>query len=463
MASAPVRGIQHYIRLAKSMLIHLTQSKDTAPELTQLLKHIRHHRIRFRRTGNHKSFVLDNNISLDGLTRRLKRAFWHSSTAPKTRQGETRVNGSANTDGCYFNGISWHHGRRVHQDFARIVKCITEQVTMKKDGSLQIRSMDPCAFRIFMRLLGKKIIPIICEMAIFDEHIRVATAVDCIAYDTVRNRLIAIELKTGHETQRNYSAHNGRSKLLHPLDQVPDSPLNRAAIQLVVSLLMIYRRYGVKIHDAMVVRPLSMSGIVQFYQLPPWIQLPGYQSLIYNKMKQGIGSSQESRFLKMPATKRKREEMEADEKRQRVIEKSIDPKSTVFWIPDSTQESKEEPTDSDSESEMEVVVDSESESGAETKFTEEMERIADDLFGSDSDSDYIPPEIASSSESPSPPVSPSLPPIIDLDWDTTERELLDYIQGQDGQGQEIRQGIDRNVRPDSDPDPPFPWASRIHG
>lgn len=442
--SAPVRGLDHYIRVAKGILKRLKE-RDTMPmNVAKLLKHSRHQRIRFRRNGMYKAFVMDRNIALDGLTKRLKGTFWNSSTAPRVKQGEKPAIANFGANGCYARGWSWRHGRRVHEDFARIVKCVTHQTTVRKGGSAQIRSTDPCAFRMFMYLVRKNIVPLLCEMAIFDEPIRIATAIDCIAYDSRRDRLVAIEIKTGHETQRNYGTNNGKTKLTGALSQVPDSPLNRAAIQLMVSLLMILRRYHVQVDDAFVLRPISQGGIIQKYDMPRWILDDRYQKLIYCAMRRSIGMTQDRREFNRPLSKQKRTELENKEAAQKAIEQADDPHAELYWYPSPPAVAIEpEPAplvppvnaaDEVHENESERESDSESSESSDTDSLEELFGSAPSTPISEADETTPTSDSCDSEWTPRDPVDdrdvPSPPRVTaNLEWEDVESDLLDFIHG----------------------------------
>lgn len=329
--SDPVLGLQSYIREGKSLLLQMLRSKDKPPELRKLLKHVRHRRIKFVQRGGYKTFIMDDNIIMDGLTKCLMGSFWKSSTAPKVTQGDTKTKVTVNTGGCYYGGISRKHGQRAHADFAKIVKCMTSQTTIRKGGSYTISKVDACAFRMFMTLIRKKIVPVICEMAVYDEYLRIATAVDCIAYDLRSHRVIAIEIKTGHTTQRNYSMHKKGKTLLSPLHMAPDSPLNRAWIQLLTTLLIVKRRYGINIHDGLVVRPLGQTGRVQTYKIPEWMEIYGYQHIIYTTLKSRLRGSRESRSFNVPATAKVRSKFHQDREKQRARERMSDPCPDQYW------------------------------------------------------------------------------------------------------------------------------------
>lgn len=326
--------VQLFTILAKKKLLKLKNQENPPEKLLKLLKHERHKRVKFRRTGCYKSFVLDQHIPLEGLTKRLHGVFWTSGTAPKVYEGERAPSTAAGgASSCYYQGRSWKHGRKVHEDFARIVKNVTHQQTQKRDGSNMIAKVDPCSYRMFVRLVKNDIIPIICEMIIFDEYSRMGTAIDCIAYDVKKGRVVVIEIKTGHETQRNYSANNGKKLLKSSLSAIMDSPLNRASVQLVTSILILLRRYNVHVDDALILRPLSIGSIVQMYKMPRWILTEHYQRCMYADIRRALGTSHERREFNTPGTKRKRTAMQDQSAKQSYFEKRFDPKRNLFWIP----------------------------------------------------------------------------------------------------------------------------------
>lgn len=335
-----VRGahdVENQIRKAKAMLQSASNRK--IPEtLKQLVYHCRVERLLFKRTGFTKSFVVDRNLIFSGLTKRLKRAFWKHRIAPSKSDKQRRSQTSA---GCYAGGRGAAHGRKVHQDFQRLVRGIAQPLN-KQGGTSYVSKVDPCAYRMLVAMLKCGWVPIKSEFAIFDEHTRIATAIDCIAWDVRCNTGVVIEIKTGHESQSNYEATSRKQMLLGPLDKIPDSPCNRAAVQLMVTLLILKRRYNVDFEQAAIVRPLSRVKDVQIYKMPRWIMLPSIQCAMYAHLKETTGIHVERRVFKRTGTESQREQMETQESAQKAIELSADPKADIAWIP-STCISKSPP------------------------------------------------------------------------------------------------------------------------
>ena len=198
-----------------------------------------------------------------------------------------------------------------------------------------VSHVDPCSARVLVAMLRKGWVPIKSEFSIFDEHTRIATSIDCIAWDVVRRTGVVIEIKTGHESQTNYEATTGKTKFLPPLERIPDSPLNRAAVQLGVTLIILLRRYNIHFEQAAVIRPRSRNKDVQVYNLPKWIMLPGLQRKMYGRLKETTGIHVERRFFKRTGSQKQRAQLDLQEAAQKEIEVGPDPKETVVWQPRS--------------------------------------------------------------------------------------------------------------------------------
>lgn len=300
--------------------------------LKKLVYHERNKRITYKRKGHSKSFWVDYFLIYNGISKRLKSTFWKHHIAPSKPDLKSHGKEKKRTsNGCYSGGKTAAHGRKVHEDMERIIRAI--RLPLQKNGGVPyVSKVDPCAYRMFLAMLKRGWIPVKSEFCIFDEYLRIATAVDCIAWDVHRKRAVLIEIKTGHDSQTDYEATTGKIRLLEPLAQVPDSPLNRAAIQLLVSLLMIQRRYGIQFDDGAIIRPRSRNNDVQIYNLPKWILLPGIQRSIYARLNETIGQT-EQLFARRPASKEKRDKIELLELTQKAIEAAPDPHEEIVWSP----------------------------------------------------------------------------------------------------------------------------------
>lgn len=342
MSYEGVHDAEAIVKKAKAM-IHNKSNGPIPKCIKDLVYHERTKRIQFRRTGLAKSFVIDKNLSFNGISKRLKKTFWKHRIAPSASNSKSKTASKnaerkipRNATGCYHGGSTAAHGRKVHTDFQRLVNAI--RLPLNKSGGIPyVSKVDPCAYRLMNRMLMEGWVPVKSEFCIFDEHLRIATAVDCIAWDIKNRRGVLIEIKTGHEGQYNYESNDGKTKLLEPLTKIPDSPLNRAAVQLTVSLLMILRRYDIRFDTAAVIRPRSRTKDVQIYNIPKWILLPSLQCKMYARLKETVGLHTERRFFKRTANQVERSAFELQEAAQKAIEVGPDPKADVTWGLDSNK------------------------------------------------------------------------------------------------------------------------------
>lgn len=342
------QNVRRVVQQARSLIIAGNSLKTLPTKLMQLITHPRNRRVHFKRRITHKdadtkkmvgfkSFVVDKNLTYDGITKPMKQAFWTSFAAPPVRTKVDPCTKAATTkaaNGCYGGGKGKNHGTRVHQDFERLVKVIRGELR-KKNGDMVVGEVDPCAYRILTSLINRKIVPFYSEFVIFDEFSGLATAIDYLAWDTVNNTLIAVEIKTGHIGQSDYAAVCGNAHFREPHDVIPDSPLNRAATQLLMSMLIISRRYGVQIDHAIVVRPLSTSNKVQLYDMPEWTKDHARQERMYAHLRAFVTSGANARRItkRTGMGEKQRAALERQESRRTLLETGEDPAANVFWTP----------------------------------------------------------------------------------------------------------------------------------
>ena len=186
---------------------------------------------------------------------------------------------------CYHNGSGLKHGTQVHNDMERIIEMILyesnrlghlgsnpvdifddvpNQVSEYEKDRLKcisgvLKFMDPCAFSILNILVTRQIIPIRTEYAIYNELLTIATNVDMIAWDIKNSKGLIVEIKTGHNAQTNYNAHDGVSYLSidHEGICMKDTALNRASIQLLFPLIFVRQLYGIDMDGGLIIRTAS--------------------------------------------------------------------------------------------------------------------------------------------------------------------------------------------------------------
>lgn len=337
------QNIRRVVEKARVLLATISKNGKIPESLEQLILHPRNRRVTFngrklyrdsktKKSIAFKSFVVDKNLTFDGITRVFKQVIWSSYAAPAVR--DKKQPSPKSVSGCYGGGTGKHHGTKVHQDFERMVKVIRGQL-QRKNGNYTIGQVDPCAYRMFTALINRKIIPLYAEYVIFDEYSGLATAIDCLAWDVTNNEAIAIEIKTGHASQYDYAAVCGKSHFRQPHEFIADSPLNRAATQLLMSLLIIARRYGVQVDRGIIIRPLSTSRQVQMYDMPAWSLQKATQESLYAQMRGYVTSGANTRRI-MKRTgmgELQRLALERQESRRSLLETGADPSPDVFWVP----------------------------------------------------------------------------------------------------------------------------------
>lgn len=314
--------------------------------LCNLQYHPRNKRVCFRRvvthtsdiTGKrigHKTFLVDKNLHYDGITKPMKQTFWTSYAAPAVKdQVKGKKAGARTTSGCFHGGSGKLHGTKVHEGLEWLIRVIREPLK-KKDGTPVVPMVDPCSYRILCALVKRRIVPIFSEFVIFDEYSGLATAIDCIGWDISLGHLVAIEVKTGHVGQTNYSSVSGNAHFRPPMEIVPDSALNRAATQLMLSTLILARRYDIQVDRGIIIRPMSGHNNVQIYKMPAWTHLPEMQQNMYAQLRTFVTSGVNARrIMKRTANgARQRAAVGQQEVKQTVREAQEDPAYDVFWVP----------------------------------------------------------------------------------------------------------------------------------
>ena len=105
--------------------------------------------------------------------------------------------------------------------------------------------------------------PIAAQLNIFDEHLSIATAVDCICMDE-KGCVIIIEVKTGYEDYVHKSTHFMRA----PLGDIKNTPQNQHFLQLGLMCIILEKHYWKHPYKAYVVR-IDERGIRR-EELPKW-------------------------------------------------------------------------------------------------------------------------------------------------------------------------------------------------
>jgi len=323
------------------VLLHAPAAEP--PHLIALLTHARNSRVCFRTattqrsdavSARHKAFMVDKNLCYDGLTKPLKQSFWTSYAAPTVKdRGRKRYTSSK----CYAGGSGKEHGTHVHLGLQQLIMAVRAPPKNgpKKETGGGLANVDPCAYWILHTLVKRRIVPVFSEFIIFDECTGLATPIDIIGWDVDAEQIVGIEIKTGHTSQFNYASILGKAHFRDPMQHIPDSALNRAVTQLMLSMLIVARRYGIQVDRGLVLRPMSGKNMVQVYEMPPWALEPDNQQNMYSVLRNLVTSGANARRL-MKRTgygARQRTAIGRQEVQQTVHESSADPYEDVFWTP----------------------------------------------------------------------------------------------------------------------------------
>jgi len=240
-----------------------------------------------------------------------------SSKGSESNRNAKRRDSKSFAPSCYYRGRWKRHGTRVHEDMERAVKLIRQESNELGDHLGQeerwayevkrgdqlfhiLKFYDPCVLSIIETFVARKWIPVISEFTIYDEWLRMATNIDMIAWDISAQKGIAVEMKTGHNAQTNYDAHDGITYMTteHAAYCIKDTALNRAAIQLLIPLIVLKRRYGVDMEEAVIVRTASATACTssdkgaqsvvstkycQLYKIPMWMANNACQNMLFRR------------------------------------------------------------------------------------------------------------------------------------------------------------------------------------
>ena len=108
-------------------------------------------------------------------------------------------------------------------------------------------SMHPWTKRIMLYITGQmRWYPLQCEFKIYNERLKVGTAIDMICVEPLSGRLVFLEFKTGYKDY--FQSTDGYMKKC--LATMPNSPLNWANIQLTFAVIMLLRQNkGIALDD----------------------------------------------------------------------------------------------------------------------------------------------------------------------------------------------------------------------
>jgi hypothetical protein len=223
-----------------------------------------------------------------GLTKKLKRVFY-----PEIEENPMKKNkqNSAQRKHAYYKASKQErscpkygkdHGKQVHQELELYTNMLSCGKKIK-DFTKSVPIPDPCTIRIITMCARKGWYPLVAEQMIWDEDMRVATAIDMIVTDVTTGKLILLELKTGYEGEE-YGPHPSDGKFPEPLNDITNCPMFRHMLQVTSMLSILYRKYKVTIDDAYIVRAMSKERRVECISMPKWCRIKSYRDNVYDMM-----------------------------------------------------------------------------------------------------------------------------------------------------------------------------------
>lgn len=226
------------------------------------------------------SIMDDKKKIYSGLTHKLKDIFWpeteedpwkRSKEEVKNRKTKSVYSPSKMRRTCPTYGAN--HGTKVHQEISHYVDLRNRDPNKGEDAVpdflQKFPEPDPCTVRILKFLAEKSWDPIASEFQVWDKKMRTATAIDLVAIDVIRSKLIAIEIKTGYENEE-YSQHPSDGTMAFPLHNVPNCPMWRHQLQIMTSVGMVSDNYGLKIDEFYVLRACSKKKGVILIEGSSW-------------------------------------------------------------------------------------------------------------------------------------------------------------------------------------------------
>ena len=207
-------------------------------------------------THNGRCFV-EKGVYLTGL-KRVMSLMLHGNEESASHI-ERGGSASVRSDECMGSGRD--HGSRVHRDVESIIECLVH--SREPNGVY-----DPCALLAVEGCLAEGWIPMLTEHAISAPEIMVGTAIDLIAVDVARRRIVLIELKTGYSTEQ-YEVPRG--KFGAPAFASADAtPYAQHAMQIILCRAMLDRKIGDGMIDHRVVRICAREKRFYVHFPPAW-------------------------------------------------------------------------------------------------------------------------------------------------------------------------------------------------
>jgi len=173
--------------------------------------------------GKFRGFVDGNGRKLKGLHPALTERIFSAGVLPTIAKY-----GSVKRSGWRGKGGGRRRGAAVD---SQLSSAVNKGKSKPTKGQYTLTKLALAA------LAEHKLEPVVSQRAVCDTRRRLGTAIDILCYDSVNNKLVVVELKTGFSGSKLAAAQrNGKNcKMCEPLDKATDNVLNRHFAQLTVA------------------------------------------------------------------------------------------------------------------------------------------------------------------------------------------------------------------------------------
>ena len=233
--------------------------------------------------GKRKGYVLvkqgkKSTTKLRGLTKLLQKKLWSQGELPGiAKRAEPRPGG-------HWRGPKGGRARgtRVDAQLTRLVNAGPSAV--KKAGHIYLLT------RLALAAFAERgLEPLLAQRVVASERHCIGTAADVVCYSKKENRIVVVELKTGHDHGRKAAARkNGLAcKMKGPLAQATDCVVHRHLAQLATTVGLLKREHATLDRIAELGVEREPSGLlmyvadhgVEFFNLPVWWERRGARIL----------------------------------------------------------------------------------------------------------------------------------------------------------------------------------------
>jgi hypothetical protein len=234
-----------------------------------------------------------------GVWNKCHELFWgtHSSTFDNIpgRTSEDLPQNQRSEYASTCHGTGCIHGNYVHQQWRDIMNYLRagRGITISQYlVDFPSKRIDPCVIRLMKILDAMDCIPWRSEFPIFDEFAYLGTMIDLICWRVPIHRgnyknqcSVYLELKTGYDFGPfKTELPTDKDMLNLPLWQeapIKDTPYHRAALQMLVTLLILQQRYGYLPDVPGIIHLSSRKGMADFFPMPDWSFDPAIRKHVY--------------------------------------------------------------------------------------------------------------------------------------------------------------------------------------